>query len=70
MGTIRIRLNPAAVERLVQSVKRIGDVADSIGRAAQSIADATASPKVRRARGSLRWMGAEAWASLLGRVFR
>lgn len=62
--TFRIRINDIAViDRLTAAVRRIGETADGIGRAAQSIADAADSAKVRR---RLNWWGSAAWADLLG----
>lgn len=68
---MRITMNKAAADKLTADIiagfKRVGDVADSIGRAAadvQRAADATPAP--RRLFAVSPW-AANAWADLLGR---
>jgi hypothetical protein len=67
---MKLRMNKAAADlltaRTVAAFKRVGDVAEKIGRAAESVTPADASATAR----PLRNASAAAFASLLDRLFR
>ena len=65
---IKITLNKAALDRLADLFKQLGEAADAVGKAADTVKQA--AERAQSANSAIRSWGAASFASLLVRIFR
>jgi hypothetical protein len=66
-ATVRLNLNPAAINAVTATVTRIGEAAEAVSRAAKAVGDAM--QPASKAKRALAWAGAAGFAELLARLF-